>query len=455
MVDTANKNLFASPKGFGGTRPSAKNTSTRVWIHTCALGGGGEDLPPSKRTTHAGSPDRVHMPITAAMDSRTYRIVSLRFTCLMAVLVAAAVGCEGADSTSTPGPSPTPGTFEPDSASNVDASTSDSSAPDSKVIDSGSEDSGIVYSCGAFSEQPDWTVAPGFHAVVVAKDHGLNQPVAITFASGAFGGKLYVVNQGDKVLRSVDTLTGDVASFTEGDAWGPRAPVDLTSITWDEENIFDGALYVGDEGSTSDQDSTIYRVTPAGTGSTFTTAPGPGLDDVFSLAFAPRGSSYPQGLFVTGDTDGTLVDWGVFDANGMGSPYSEVAGAEGIAFANVPELGGTLFASRPNGGGYAGDNEISRINTDGTKGTPITSDLPGIHAVTYSRGGTFGQDLYAASWQDGTLLRIRASGERTVLASGLTLTNYDGNIIAVSPDGRNLMVADRGANRIVCIEAAP
>jgi len=37
-------------------------------------------------------------------------------------------------------------------------------------------------------------------------------------------------------------------------------------------------------------------------------------------------------------------------------------------------------------------------------------------------------------------------------ASGLSLTNYDGNILAFSPDGRVLYVADRPASRLVCIE---
>ena len=39
------------------------------------------------------------------------------------------------------------------------------------------------------------------------------------------------------------------------------------------------------------------------------------------------------------------------------------------------------------------------------------------------------------------------------LATGLSLTNYDGNILAFSPDGRVLFVADRSQSRIVCIEA--
>ena len=33
-----------------------------------------------------------------------------------------------------------------------------------------------------------------------------------------------------------------------------------------------------------------------------------------------------------------------------------------------------------------------------------------------------------------------------------TLTNYDANVLALSPDGRTLMVAYRLKGRIVCVE---
>ena len=44
------------------------------------------------------------------------------------------------------------------------------------------------------------------------------------------------------------------------------------------------------------------------------------------------------------------------------------------------------------------------------------------------------------------------AGVVSVIASGLSLTNYDANILAFSPDGNVLYVADRQADRIVCIE---
>jgi sugar lactone lactonase YvrE len=34
----------------------------------------------------------------------------------------------------------------------------------------------------------------------------------------------------------------------------------------------------------------------------------------------------------------------------------------------------------------------------------------------------------------------------------VVLNNYDANIIAVSPDGNTMFVADYGDNRIVCVE---
>jgi DNA-binding beta-propeller fold protein YncE len=66
----------------------------------------------------------------------------------------------------------------------------------------------------------------------------------------------------------------------------------------------------------------------------------------------------------------------------------------------------------PAGGGYSGDDTISKINADGTKAT-----------LVFAPAGPFG--------------------------------DYDGNILAFSPDGPILFVADRNASRIVCIEPAP
>ncbi|MBK6697107.1 MAG: hypothetical protein IPG50_33705 [Myxococcales bacterium] len=340
-------------------------------------------------------------------------------------------------------------------ATTVDATTSDAKTTDAGDASNsdGAPDGAIRYSCGAFSESPGWTVAAGFRAVVLAKDNGLNQPVALTFARGPYAGLLYVINQGDNVLRRIDTNTGVVSSFTAAAQWGAKAPVVLTTITWDEESVLDGQLYVGDQGGDGDGDSTIYRVGTSGTASTFVTGPGPGLDDIFGLSFAPKGSAYPQGLYATGDTDGVGVDWGVYLSTvDAGVAFSEVAGSEGISFVKLPSFGGTLLASRPAGGGYAGADEVSRLLADGGLGTPLATTLPGIHAVTYSTGGAFGGNVYVASWSTGKLTRIDSAGAQTELASGLTLTNYDGNILAVSPDGNTMMVADRGANRVVCIE---
>ena len=61
--------------------------------------------------------------------------------------------------------------------------------------------------------------------------------------------------------------------------------------------------------------------------------------------------------------------------------------------------------------------------------------------------------MLAASWSTGQLLQIDPAGVVTELAAGLSLTNYDGNILAVSSDGNVLFVADRLAHQVVCIEA--
>ena len=60
--------------------------------------------------------------------------------------------------------------------------------------------------------------------------------------------------------------------------------------------------------------------------------------------------------------------------------------------------------------------------------------------------------MLAASWSAGTIFRVSVAGEITTLVSGVSLSNYDANVLAVSPDGRVLLVADRNASRIVCVE---
>lgn len=385
---------------------------------------------------------------------------------LSAVVAVFAYAC--ADDEATPGPLGVPDaslaeTSAPEGGSTSDAGTDGASNGDTGAGDAAHEaatdaasDAAITsWSCGAFTEAPTWTVNAGFRAVVVAKGGAINQPVALAFATGVYGGLLYVVNQGDNVLRTVNTQTGAVNAFTAGAQWGGRAPTLLTTITWDEENTVDGQLYVGDQGTDSDGDSAVYRVGATGAASTYLVGPGYGLDDIYGLAFAPADGGYPQGLYITGDTvGGAPVHWGVFGSGSVdaGLAFSDAAGTQGIAFARLPAFGGVLLASRPNGGGFEGTNDVSRILADGGVGAPLASGIPGVHAVTYSKGGAFGQNVYVASWSTGKIFSIDAAGATTELASGLTLTNYDGNILAVSPDGNTMMVADRGQNRIVCIE---
>lgn len=307
---------------------------------------------------------------------------------------------------------------------------------------------GIAYDCGEFSEDSGWTVTEGFRAVVVADaDDGLSQPVAAAFASGAYGGRLYVVNQGAANVLAVDTNSGAAEVFT---ATWPEAPGLLTTVVWDEGERFDGAVYVGDQGGDGDGDSKIYRLLADGSAEVFARPPGAGLDDIYAMVFSPAG--YPDGLLVAGDTDGAGVDWGVVSASGETADFSEVNGIEGAAVDLAGSYGGGLFASRPAGGGYGGTDTIDRIAADGTVGATLAMALPGVHAISFPPAGPFGGQLHAASWQDGTLYAVAPDATVTTLASGLTLTNYDGNILAFSPDGNVLLVADRLANRLLCIE---
>jgi hypothetical protein len=282
---------------------------------------------------------------------------------------------------------------------------------------------------------------------------GLSQPVGVAFAGGPFGGALYAVDQGTNRLYSVDVLTGVVRVVVTSTAW-PVTPSLLTAITWDEDSVFDGNVYVADQGSNGDGDSRIFRIDPSGATSTFVSGPGPGLDDIYALAFDPGLGAYTAGLYVAGDTDGAADDWGRFDALGAGTIFSSVSGIEGAVFDRFGVLGGQLLAARPLGGGYDGDGSLTLLDPAGVASATIAANLGGIHAPAISPGGAFGQSVYAASWSDGALYRI-VGGVTTAVASGLSLTNYDANILAFSPDGNVLFVADRQASRIVCIEPVP
>ena len=310
----------------------------------------------------------------------------------------------------------------------------------------------IIHSCGAFSTPSMWTTAAGFRSAVVAMGAPLSMPVALSFAAGPYGESAYVVDQGARAVFKIDTRTGTVSPFVPMAAW-PRPPALLTTSVWDAEGAFDGRLYVGDQGSDGDGDSVIFRVDPAGAATVFAMGPGPGMDDIYGLAFSP-GGAYPPGLYVSGDTDGSGVGFGRFDAAGTGTMFAMFAGVEGLAIDRLTRFGGGLFAAMPAGGGYSGDDTISKINADGTKATPpLVMAQPGIHAIVFAPNGPFGGDAYAASWQTQELLRITPAGAVSDLATGLSLTNYDGNILSFSPDGRVLFVADRAQARIVCIEA--
>lgn len=338
-----------------------------------------------------------------------------------------------------------------DATSAVDAGPSSDAGPTDA---GGAPDAGVRYNCGLFETDPGWTVTPGFRAVEIATAaDGLSQPVALTFAGTAYGDELYVVDQGNSSVFAVDVLTGGVRPVVTSTRWTP-SPRLLTTITWDEDSVFDGQLYVGDQGGDGDADSTIYEVAPSGVVSLFTAAPGPGLDDIYALAFTDGTGGYVPGLYVSGDTDGAGDQWGRFDASGVGVAFSNVSGIEGALFDRGGQYGGALIAARPLGGGYSGDGSISIILPDGTLGSTLAAGLGGVHAPAMSSGGAFGTSLYAASWSTGRLYRIEPSGA-VEIASGLSLTNYDGNILAFSPDGNVLFVADRLASRVVCIEPTP
>jgi len=261
--------------------------------------------------------------------------------------------------------------------------------------------------------------------------------------------RLYVVNQGSNNLLAIDAFTG--SSTVVVATWPVPARL-FTTIAWDQDGVFDGNLYMGDQGSDGDADSRIFRVAPTRQATVVAEAPGEGMDDLYALAFIPTSTVYTPGLYVSGDTDGAGVDWGRIDAAGSETAFSSVSGIEGAVFDRSGLYGRRLIASRPLGGGYDGDGSLTVIEPNGLAGRVIANGLGGVHAVLLSPGGAFGVNLYAADWSGGRLIRVSPAGVSDVVASALALTNYDGNILAFSPDGNVMYVADRSANRVVCIE---
>jgi hypothetical protein len=125
-------------------------------------------------------------------------------------------------------------------------------------------------------------------------------------------------------------------------------------------------------------------------------------------------------------------------AAGTGTTLAAFAGVEGLAVDTSGRFGGGLFASMPAGGGYSGDDILTGIQPDGTKAAALVAGVPGIHAITFAPAGSFGGDAYVASWSSQKIMRIKPDGTVSDLATGLSLTNHDGDILASSPDGRVL-----------------
>lgn len=321
------------------------------------------------------------------------------------------------------------------------------------AIDGGSDagsSAGPDYNCHSFTEPSGWLTRVGFRSVVVASaDAGLNQPVSVAFGGAAFDGGVFIVNQGNGTVTRLDATLSQASVFVG--AFSP-APQLLTAVTVDADQVFDGQLYVADQGTDADGDSRVYRVTPAGNASLFTQGPGPGLDDIFAMVFTPKNLGWPAGLLVAGDTDRGGAHWGLIDADAGVTAFSTVPGIEGACVDPTQQWGTAVLAASPAGGGYSGTDAIVRLLPDGGSLPPIASGLAGVHGVVVAPAGPFNGMTVAASWASNTLFSITADGGTEELASGMSLTNYDANILAFSPNGTVLLVADRLNNRVVCIE---
>jgi hypothetical protein len=293
---------------------------------------------------------------------------------------------------------------------------------------------------------PGWSVADGYRAVVVTD--ALDAPSAVTYAGGAFGGRLFVANSGDATVHALDPRTGAASTFVSAAAWA-SPPAATTALIWDGAGMFDGSLYLADRGTGFDGDSTIHAIDATGATRVVAAAPGPALDDVYSLAFVDD-DGYGTGLYVTGDTDIGSENWARYTAAGGGMPFSGVAGVSGIAVDARHEFGGGVFAARPSNQSFGGDDSIVKLSETGGARYTLAADLDDVHAAVFAPGGELSGWLYAATRD--TVVRVDPNGVIATIVAGVSFDTHDGNVIAFADDGDAMYVVSRSENRLVCIE---
>jgi sugar lactone lactonase YvrE len=196
------------------------------------------------------------------------------------------------------------------------------------------------------------------------------------------------------ILKISGGVTSTFATFFGGTATG--VATDSAGNVFVSSQQFDGTS------------STIYKVTPDGTVSTFGSVPG----QCFGLAFDSAGNLFATGASDSTNTAGTIYEFtsgGVRTIFAGPEAFSSGPGPAGLAF----DTSGNLFVSTSNGNG-----EIRRFASDGTEITPpfatgLTNNPRGI--AFDSVGNLFlAEPGFGAP---GDILKFAPDGTQTVFAT--------------------------------------
>lgn len=323
--------------------------------------------------------------------------------------------------------------------------------------DAGSPDLGPPapgYRCDPNGQPPsNWNVSAGWRAVVVMEDNQeLDYPTAITFFRSNDpknpAEHLLVVSQRNGTLVEVDPRTGAHLNTIETNDW----PGGVGLLTFVRQGP-DGAVYVADAGNIGDEDSKVFTITATSV-ELFTRAPGPGLDDTYVIAFPTP--NFTQGVLLGGESESNTYTFGLYTPGGIGTAIPAPAVVGSMAFDRHGSYGGHLFVASPEGPGWGGEGQVWIIDSSWSVRGTLVENQGGIHALSFTAGGTLPEGLYALRWNRGrALMHISPRGEVTELATGLRLTHWNGNALAISPDGQVMYVVEPTEDRIVCVEPVP
>ena len=246
----------------------------------------------------------------------------------------------------------------------------------------------------------------------------------------------------------------------------------------------DGTLYVGKDLQASGS-ATADFVHSIGVGGSPVTvlgnAPTPDPDTIL-LDVAGTISGVPGSLLVTGlvtttagrmsaiHPDGSVVTlsdsqpWAniiemkfdhtgrlVFSAKETRSLWISTGGAPTILATMPGSAYPTFFAIAPDDSIVVGatDNKLRIYASDGTLLNGSFASFNGLAGLEYGPGGAFGDDLYGIDSTVGTLVRVSASGVKTIVGTGFA-TGFAPKDIAFSPTGE-LFASNNSASVVLRI----